>query len=282
MASGYISEYSDKLCHSYFLHPASFLIGKKYVFAVSFVLIVYMLLGVAIATNFLVRGVRQIVSSTEIKTIKVGEDPVGLEKSVWNQTVTNLTLYALVSYAPAMLLHLIDVIIKVEKQPVSPLGPQVIIGSAAFNILFVTAIAICTASNKVKKIDSHGVWIYTAIVSTLAYVWYFLVLAIISPNEIELWEALVSLLAGGLFLLIGYIIDARLSKKPFFSQDEFKGSEYDIKAAKCTLRQIADCFGEIDVVRAAKGEEPIEMKPSVISDIRECFNLCLNKQGHYD
>ena len=93
----------------------------------------------------------------------------------------------------------------------STLGPQVIIGSAAFNILFVTAIAICAASNKPKRINSHGVWIYSAIVSTLSYVWYFIVLAIISPNEIELWEALVSLLAGGLFLLIGYLIDAKLS-----------------------------------------------------------------------
>jgi hypothetical protein len=62
MASGYISEYSNKLCHSYLLHPASWLIGNKYVFAVSLVMIVFLLFGVAIATNFMVRGVRQIVS----------------------------------------------------------------------------------------------------------------------------------------------------------------------------------------------------------------------------
>ena len=111
-----------------------------------------------------------------------------------------------------------------------------IIGSAAFNLLFVTAIAVCTASKKVKKIDSHGVWIYTVIVSTLAYVWYFLVLAVISPNEIELWEALVSLLFGSLFLLIGYLIDARLTVKPKLTAEEFIGSEYDVKAAKCNLR----------------------------------------------
>lgn len=107
--------------------------------------------------------------------------------------------------------------------------------------------------------------------------WYFLVLAIISPNEIELWEALVSLLAGGLFLLVGYLIDAKLSAVPAIDPDGFLESAYDIKAAKCTLRQISDCYGEIDVIRAAKGEEPIEMKPTVISDIRENFNVCLHQ-----
>lgn len=111
-----------------------------------------------------------------------------------------------------------------------------IIGSAAFNLLFVSAIAVCTAKDKVKKIESHGVWIYTAIVSTLTYVWFFLVLFVISPNEIELWEALVSLLVGSVFVLIGYLIDLCAALKPKLKAEDFVGSEYDVKAAKCTLR----------------------------------------------
>ena len=59
MASGYIEKYTNKpeFCQSYFLHPASWLISDKYVFAISILIIVYLLFGVAIAANFMARGI---------------------------------------------------------------------------------------------------------------------------------------------------------------------------------------------------------------------------------
>ena len=63
------------------------------------------------------------------------------------------------------------------------------------------------ASTTVKKIEYHGVWIYTTIISILVFVWYFLVLIVISPNVIELWEAAVSFCLVFIFIVIGYAID---------------------------------------------------------------------------
>ena len=126
-----------------------------------------------------------------------------------------------------------------------------------------------------KKIEYKGVWVYTCIVSLLAYIWYFVVLMVISPNVIELWEAAVSFALVILFVAFGYLIDycssSRKIQKGIVPVECQPRLEAEYQACKSTLRQITLCYGEVDVIRAAKGEEPINMKPSVISDIRECF-----------
>lgn len=135
------------------------------------------------------------------------------------------------------------------------------------------------ASTTVKKIEYHGLWIYTSIVSMLAFVWYFLVLIVISPNVIELWEAAVSFCLIFIFIAFGYCIDRKtdgikeIQKGIVPIEIQPEGVDVDFYAAKCTLRNITKCYGEVDVIRAAKGEEPITMmmKPKVISDIRENF-----------
>ena len=133
------------------------------------------------------------------------------------------------------------------------------------------------ASTTVKKIEYHGVWIYTTIVSILAFVWYFLVLIVISPNVIELWEAAVSFCLVFIFIVIGYAIDRKTDGSKEVQKGivpiEIQPQELDVDyhAAKCTLRNITKCYGEIDVIRAAKGEKPDSMKKKVISDIRENF-----------
>ena len=53
---------------------------------------------------------------------------------VWNPTIANLTLMALGSSAPEILLALIETISTIDKTP-GELGPSTIVGSAAFNLL---------------------------------------------------------------------------------------------------------------------------------------------------
>ena len=54
---------------------------------------------------------------------------------VWNPTIANLTLMALGSSAPEILLSIIDTVTTLEDEQPGELGPSTIVGSAAFNLL---------------------------------------------------------------------------------------------------------------------------------------------------
>ena len=95
---------------------------------------------------------------------------------------------ALGSSAPEILLSIIETTKNLGGCP-GELGPSTIVGSAAFNLLVISAVAIysVTAENDtdkdkdvsmygIKKIDDMGVFAVTAIFSVLSYVWLFVVL----------------------------------------------------------------------------------------------------------
>lgn len=106
---------------------------------------------------------------------------------------------ALGSSAPEILLAVIETITLLDKEP-GELGPSTIVGSAAFNLLMITAVSI-TAVKEVKKIDDLGVFLVTAVFSTLAYIWLFVVVKVWTPDYITLTEALITFVL--FFLLIG-------------------------------------------------------------------------------
>ena len=59
---------------------------------------------------------------------------------MWNPTVANLTLMALGSSAPEILLAIIESLM--AKMYAGELGPGTIVGSAAFNLLMIVGICI--------------------------------------------------------------------------------------------------------------------------------------------
>jgi solute carrier family 8 (sodium/calcium exchanger) len=63
-----------------------------------------------------------------------------LNIKVWNDTVANLTLMALGSSAPEILLSIIEVILNEFKA--FELGPGTIVGSAAFNLLVIVGMCV--------------------------------------------------------------------------------------------------------------------------------------------
>ena len=67
--------------------------------------------------------------------------PVRVHVRVWNATVANLTLMALGSSAPEILLNVIEVL--TGGFNAGELGPSTIVGSAAFNLMVITA--VCSA-----------------------------------------------------------------------------------------------------------------------------------------
>jgi len=148
---------------------------------------------------------------------------------VWNPTVANLTLMALGSSAPEILLSLTDTI-GAKKFYAGALGPSTIVGSAAFNLLVI--IAVCTwALPEYKRITQYEVYLVTAVCSVFAYVWLLIILAGISPDVIELWEAIVTLLFFPILVCICYMLDARkcCMQKP---QGRGDGDPLDLKRDK--------------------------------------------------
>lgn len=134
--------------------------------------------------------------------------------NVWNPTVANLTLMALGSSAPEILLNVIETVTTLGSKP-GELGPSTIVGSAAFNFLVISGISIYAVSDEnddrgtveelaakgeikgVKKVADTGVFAVTTIWSIVAYCWLFIVLL---DQVVEPWEAYLTL--GFFFILI--------------------------------------------------------------------------------
>merc|ERR1719469_1691875 len=97
------------------------------------------------------------ITSTK-KTVMV--DGHNRTEEVWNSTVANLTLMALGSSAPEILLNVIGVFPDFTS---SELGPSTIVGSAAFNLLIIIAVCIVSIPNGgVRKIANTAVYSVTA------------------------------------------------------------------------------------------------------------------------
>lgn len=108
---------------------------------------------------------------------------------VWNATVANLTLMALGSSAPEILLAVIETATTLGQCP-GELGASTIVGSAAFNLLVISAASIWAVNPEtdtgddrdktldpgIKKINDLGVFGVTATFSLFAYIWMWIVL----------------------------------------------------------------------------------------------------------
>jgi solute carrier family 8 (sodium/calcium exchanger) len=126
---------------------------------------------------------------------------------------------ALGSSAPEILLAIIETV--ALNFEAGELGPGTIVGSAAFNLFLITSICIISVPHEedtpgetgLRKINQFGVFSITAGFSILAYLWLFIVLAVSSPNEVEVWEAIVTLLMFPILVLFAYLQDIRFFDK---------------------------------------------------------------------
>eukprot|EP00045_Choanoeca_perplexa_P013748 m.156821 g.156821 ORF g.156821 m.156821 type:complete len:1075 (-) comp16445_c1_seq19:315-3539(-) len=160
----------------------------------------YFFIGVAVTADLFMNSIEIITS--KIKQIKRPDGTI-LELKIWNDTVANLTLMALGSSAPEILLSIVEVVGRGFEA--GELGPGTIVGSAAFNMLMI--IAICMTSVKALRVDSIYVLHFTAGSSIFAYIWLYLIVSAISPGEIEVWEAVVTILYFPLFVFVAWLFD---------------------------------------------------------------------------
>ena len=134
------------------------------------------------------------------------------EGKVWNPTVANLSLMALGSSAPEILLSVIETVGSLDSEP-GALGPSTIVGSAAFNLLVISGISIMCVEGAPKKIDDVGVFAVTAISSMFAYFWLLIILVFSSEDVIKLWEAIITFLFFFVLLGLSYGADRYRAKK---------------------------------------------------------------------
>ena len=130
---------------------------------------------------------------------------------IWNPTVANLTLMALGSSAPEILLSVIGTVQDIEGLP-SKLGPSTIVGSAAFNLLIISGVSNVAVGTKeepdIKKVYDKGVIAVTSIASLFAYIWLYLTLQEFdSPEVVELWEAWTTLIFFFVLIIMAFGAD---------------------------------------------------------------------------
>ncbi|XP_061538729.1 sodium/calcium exchanger 2b isoform X1 [Phycodurus eques] len=177
---------------------------------VYFVSLMYMFLGVSIIADRFMASIEVITSQEKEVTITMpnGETSVATVR-IWNETVSNLTLMALGSSAPEILLSVIEVC--GHEFRAGELGPGTIVGSAAFNMFVIIGICVWTIpQGQVRKIKHLRVFFITAFWSIFAYIWLYLILSVMSPGVVEVWEALVTLLYFPVCVILAWIADRRL------------------------------------------------------------------------
>ncbi|XP_038073618.1 sodium/calcium exchanger 3-like [Patiria miniata] len=177
---------------------------------VYFAALCFMFLGVSIIADRFMSAIEVITSKEkEVIVKRPNGEVLTVSVRVWNETVSNLTLMALGSSAPEILLSIIEIC--GNNFQAGKLGPSTIVGSAAFNLFVIIAVCVSVIpSGDVRRIKHLRVFMVTASVSLFAYIWMYMILEFITPGVIDLWEALVTLAMFPLTVLWAYVADKRI------------------------------------------------------------------------
>lgn len=210
---------------------------------VYFLALCYMFVGVAIVADRFMAAIEVITSQEKEVTIK---KPNGETQTVtvriWNETVANLTLMALGSSAPEILLSIIEII--GAGFEAGELGPGTIVGSAAFNLFIIIGLCVYVVpSNECRRIKHLRVFFITATWSVFAYVWLYIILSCSSPRVIDVWEALLTFIFFPLTVLTAYIADRQLLIYKYLSKN-YRMNKRGV---------IVEGEGDVELANASKG-----------------------------
>jgi len=207
------------------------------------VLLAWFFLGVSIIADIFMAGIEAITSKRKQHTLSNGQT---VTVKVWNATVANLTLMALGSSAPEILLNVIEIL--GNSFYAGDLGPSTIVGSAAFNLLVIIAICVYVIPSGDKRtIEQMDPFIVSAFFSVFAYLWLIFVLALSSPDLVTVVEGVFTFLFFPLLVVLSYLADIgffnpRHKEKKKNDEDELKqalltaGTQIDDSDAQMLLR----------------------------------------------
>merc|ERR1719184_122273 len=184
----------------------------------------YLFIGVAIVSDKFMESIEMITAQEKEMSItnpKTGKSQVVIVK-VWNETVANLTLMALGSSAPEIMLSVIEIWAKSFKA--GDLGPGTIVGSAAFNLFMIIGLCMYVIpDDEVRKIKHLRVFLVTATWSVFAYIWLYVILGFISYGKVETWEGLLTFVFFPLTVWTAWVAERRLLCYKWFSKPEEEG-----------------------------------------------------------
>eukprot|EP00438_Fugacium_kawagutii_P004746 Skav203083 [mRNA] locus=scaffold447:48061:63460:- [translate_table: standard] len=136
-------------------------------------------MGVGIVSDIFMGAIEKVTSRK--KRVFSSNLQTFITVKVWNATVANLTLMALGSSAPEILLSVIELLS--NEMYAGDLGPSTIVGSAAFNLLCITAVCVSAIpEGEVRRIKDIGVFAVTASFSIFAYLWLLIICMIWTPD----------------------------------------------------------------------------------------------------
>ena len=190
---------------------------------------------------------------------------VTVEKQIWNETVANLTLMALGSSAPEILLSIISTAKDIEAIP-PEIGPSTIVGSAAFNLLVISGVSIIAVGgedpekddfNEIKFIKDLWVFAVTSIFSLWAYIWLWICVA---DSYVSITEGIMTCIFFIILVLISYTADRvnnyRMTQR--MSQDDqiARVRQEEVNMKKASLRSLARQYSEAAVIETGAGYAP--------------------------
>mmetsp|Transcript_32344 Transcript_32344/g.62174 ORF Transcript_32344/g.62174 Transcript_32344/m.62174 type:complete len:898 (-) Transcript_32344:491-3184(-) len=219
-------DYHECAHHEWLLLPGFPLLDQKLLIVIYMGFLIYLFLGVAIISDVFMASIEVITSKVKVvksKDPKTGEESE-VEVLVWNATVANLTLMALGSSAPEILLAVIETLIGLLKdEEAGELGASTIVGSAAFNLLFISAVCmVAVPEGERRMVEEVPVFLVTAVFSIFAYIWLLVVLVYWTPNTVTPGEAVLTALFFPVLVTLSYMADIGMLGK-FSSGDAGAG-----------------------------------------------------------
>ncbi|CAC5384183.1 SLC8A [Mytilus coruscus] len=200
-------------------------------------------MGVSIIADIFMQGIEAITGKTQAVKVPDPDSETGytvVDIKVWNGTVANLSLMALGSSAPEILLSIIEVVFNDFKA--GALGPGTIVGSAAFNLMCITGVCVLSISRgetkRIKKVQSFPI--------------------AITPDYIDVWEAIVTFLFFPLLVLVAYMVD-----KDFFGKGSVQDSGLEMgeeEAQNLLEKQKADRQIIQEVLRRLHNKKDVKDK----------------------
>lgn len=224
--------------------------------------LIYLFLGISIVAEIFMESIEKITSRKVIvKVMEANGNETQRKVDFWNPTVANLTLMALGSSAPEILLAVLETCTRLGECP-GELGASTIVGSASFNLLVISGISIYAVSPEtdtdedrdaempvgVKRIFDMRVFAVTCTSSLFAYIWLWIVLL---DQYVKLWEGVLTFLY--FFILIGFAYGA---DRVTAAEEEKKDGAGDKKAAEIPVIEYSAYEIYKDLLIEQRGNAP--------------------------
>ena len=215
-------------------------------------------------------AIEKITSTKKIIRIKndEGETIKSKQVTVWNATIANLSLMALGSSAPEILLAVIETItgLAMDACP-GKLGASTIVGSGAFNLLVISGVSILAVSEKndtdperdetvplgVKKINDMYVFSVTATLSIFAYVW---LLVCLTDQVVEIWEGVLTFCFFPLLLGLAFGADRYNASRTKGEEDAGEGDPLAEGNDLVIEFSALEIYREL--IKEKQGEKPVD------------------------